>query len=90
MQQYSDGWSDWESQLNRKTERRRKSAASRTRKTKRTAIVIEILLLLAAASLMALESRGYLPALVSLPLALIAIFLMSFCAGFFVGAKNNK
>ena len=89
MHQYSDGWSNWEDQLNRKTERRRKSAASRTRKANRFAIVIELLLFLAVVSLIALESLGYVPAVISLPLALIAIVLMSFCAGIVVGAKNN-
>lgn len=89
MHQYSDGWSNWEDQLNRKTERRRKSAASRTRKANRTAIVIELVLFLAVVSLIALESHGYIPIVTSLPLALIAIVLMSFCAGIIVGAKNN-
>lgn len=89
MNQYSDGWSNWEDQLNRKTERRRKSAVSRTRKANRIAIVIELLLFLAVVSLIVLEASGYVPIVISLPLALLAIVLMSFCAGVIVGAKNN-
>jgi len=89
MHQYSDGWSNWEDQLNRKTERRRKAAASRTRKANRNAIIIELLLFLAVVSLIALEILGYVPAVISRPLALLAIVLMSFCAGIVVGAINN-
>ena len=89
MQTYSDGWSNWEDQLNRKTERRRKAAAKHTRIRHRAALIIELLLFAIAAALIVLEGCGIIPAIISLPLTALVIVFMSFCAGIVVGAKNN-
>lgn len=88
MQTYSDGWSNWEDQLNRKTQRRRNARARHIRNRHRAALVIELLLFAVAATLMALEAFGVLSAVIAFPLTALLIVFMSFCAGFVCGAKN--
>lgn len=90
MQIYSDGWSDWEDQLNRKTDRHRKAAIRRTRIGHRIAIVLETALFLAVIALLALDHTGQLPSVIALPLAALAIVVMAFCAGFVLGAGKAR
>ena len=89
MPTYSDGWSNWEDQLNRKTDRHRKAAARKHRKAHRTALIIEAALFLIAVAFMVLDTYGIIPAVVAIPLSVLAIITMSFCAGIVFGAKNN-
>lgn len=89
MQTYSDGWSNWEDQLNRKTERRRKAAARKNRKSATAAIAVETALFITTVTLIVLDFAGILSSATVLPLAVFAIIAMSFCAGIVVGAKNN-
>ena len=89
MPTYSDGWSNWEDQLNRKTDRHRKAAARKHRKAHRTALIVEAALLLSAITFMALDNLGIIPAVVAIPLSVLAIITMAFCAGIVFGAKNN-
>ena len=88
MPNTTDGWSNWEDQLNRKTQRRRNARARHACNRHRAAVVIELLLFAVAATLMALEAFGVLPAVVAFPLTALLIVFMSFCAGFVCGAKN--
>ena len=89
MQTYSDGWSNWEDQLNRKTQRRRNARARHIRNRHRAALVIELLLFAVVAALLVLEHFSIVPAVIALPLAALTIVFMSFCAGIVVGAKNH-
>lgn len=85
-----NGWSDWESQLNRKTERRRKADALWLRKFRKAALIIFALSAFPGFSAIVLFACGVLSATLAAVLIATSISLMSFNAGYTCGIIKHK
>lgn len=83
-------WSDWESQLNRKTERRRKARAIRLLKFRKTALIILALSAVPGVAAITLCACGVMSATWAAVLTATSISLMSFNAGYTYGIIKHK
>ena len=85
-----NGWSDWESQLNRKTERRRKADALRLQRFRKAALIVMILSAIPGFVALTLCAFGAISIAWTAVLTALSITLMSFIAGYTCGIIKHK
>lgn len=83
------GWSDWENNLNKRTAARRARAVSIAKMRRWIFFCLEILLALIAVAIIAHYVIGNLIVTEFMAAMGVICTLMSFCAGYFLGATKH-